>query len=105
MTTDRITMLNPNTGREDGTISGHLYRPVRAAILTTLDEHDGLRFADLRAQVEARTDDELWANASPGWYTTTVKLDLEARGLLTRAGKPQQLHLTDDGRRALTDLG
>lgn len=99
---ERITMNNPNTGRTDGTIAASMYHPVRRAILDALAEHDGLRFGDLRAEVEARTDANLWETASPGWYTTTVKLDLEARGLLRRDGSPQRLHLTPAGDEART---
>ncbi|MEM8902586.1 MAG: hypothetical protein AAGF02_02695 [Actinomycetota bacterium] len=90
---ERVTMQNPNTGRDDGAIAKRMYDPVRAAILDAIREAGTLAFADLPAEVEARTPAELWDDASLGWYTTTVKLDLEAKGLLTRAGSPQQLRL------------
>lgn len=101
MSDDRVMMLNPNTGREDRTIAAAMYEPVRAAVLTAVGNEDGLGFADLSDRVEALTDPALWESASVGWYTTTVKLDLEARGLLMRAGSPQKLHLTNEGRAAL----
>lgn len=90
---ERVTMQNPNTGRDDATIARRMYEPVRAAILEAIGEAGTLAFADLPAQVEARTPAELWEDASLGWYTTTVKLDLEAKGLIEREGSPQRLRL------------
>ena len=94
-------MLNPNTGREDRTIAAAMYQPVRTAVLTAIGNEDGVLFSDLSDRVEALTGPALWKSASVGWYTTTVKLDLEARGLLVRTGSTQKLHLTDEGRAAL----
>ncbi|MBW3603547.1 MAG: hypothetical protein KY460_01340 [Actinobacteria bacterium] len=39
--------------------------------------------------------DELWREASVGWYTTAVKLDLEAREVISRVpgSSPQLLEL------------
>ncbi|MGI9616712.1 MAG: DUF6958 family protein [Acidimicrobiales bacterium] len=89
----RVAIENPNTGRTDGTIARSFYDPVRQAILDAIGEADGLPFAELRAEVERRTPSELWKDASVGWYTTTVKLDLEAKGLVTKEGSPQILRL------------
>lgn len=92
-------MKNPNTGRDNGTIARVMYEPVCQAILGALaDTPDGILFGDLRRHVEARTPPELWKDASIGWYTTTVKLHIEAEGWLERSGSPQRLHLTDAGR-------
>lgn len=101
---ERVTMRNPNTGRDDGTISRAYFEPVRDAIVRAVGEaDDGMPFAELRHHVEARTDAGLWADASVGWFTTTVKLHLEAEGWLERFDAPQQLRLTDLGRAALAD--
>ena len=93
----RVTIENPNTGRTDGTIARAFYEPVRRAILEAVGEVEGLPFADLRAEVERRTPAELWEDASVGWYTTAVKLDLEAKGLLVKEGSPQILRLGRPG--------
>ena len=95
LTDERITMLNPNTGREDTRIRVAMYEPVRAAILEALGERGEIAFKDLRAEVEARTPAALWEDASPGWYTTTVKLDLEARGSIERVPgvRPQTIRV------------
>lgn len=100
---DRVAVQNPNGGRESLRIRRSVYEPVRRAILAALDTPDGLANSKLRGEVERTTPPELWAEHSPGWYTTTVKLDLEARGLLAKSGSPQHLRLTDAGRDALTE--
>ncbi len=97
-TDDRITMKNPNTGRDDTRIRRVMYEPVRAAILAAVAEAGELEFQDLRNEVERRTPAGLWDNASVGWYTTTVKLDLEARGEIERVPRssPQRLRRPAD---------
>lgn len=103
MSNDRIMMKNPNTGRDDRHIAVAMYEPVRDAILAAVDDEDGIGFSELAEQVELRAP-ELWADASVMWYTTTVKLHLEATGLIERDGSPQQLSLTDAGRKALAQI-
>lgn len=98
---DRIMMRNPNTGRDDVRIKRAIFEPVRDAILETLDEFGEVRASDLAEEVGRRTDDELWADASTIWFTTTVKLHLEATGLVERRGSPQIINLTDQGREAV----
>ena len=71
-----------------------MYEAVREAILDAVaGEVPGLRFVDLSREVERRAPKGLFENASVGWYTTTVKLDLEARGLIKRVPgvSPQRL--------------
>lgn len=91
--TDRVVLENPNTGSTDGTIGRSFYDPVRAAVLAAIGEAGQLPLAELRAEVERRTNPDLWEEASVGWYTTTVKLDLEAKGLIEKEGSPQILRL------------
>jgi DNA-binding transcriptional ArsR family regulator len=97
---DRVMLQNPNTGTDDVRIRRALYEPVRAAILDAVAEAGGIPFSALRAEVERRTPATLWDDASVGWYTTAVKLDLEAKGLLTRSGSPQVLELSPAGQAA-----
>ncbi len=98
---DRIMLKNPNTGRDDRRIASDMYDPVKRAILTALDELGEVPFSTLGKEVERRTDADLWTDSSVGWYTTSVKLDLEARGWLARHGSPQVLTLTESGRSEL----
>ncbi len=104
-TEERVHVRNPNTGSEALRIRRSVYDPVRLAILQALDSPDGLANAELRGEVEQRTSAELWEQHSVGWYTTSVKLDLEARELIAKSGSPQHLRLTDAGRRALSEEG
>ncbi len=67
---------------------------MRRAILDAVPgDEPGLRFMDLSKEVEQRAPRRLFENASVNWYTTTVKLDLEARGLIRRVPgvSPQRL--------------
>jgi Family of unknown function (DUF6958) len=93
-TEDRVVVRNPNTGRDDGTIARALYEPVRTAILEAVAEAGTLPLSELRSEVERRTPPTMWDDASVGWYTTTVKLDLEAKGLILKEGSPQVLRVT-----------
>ena len=61
-----------------------------------------LKFSELAGQVHSRTPTELWADASVGWYATSVKLDLEAKGLIAKEGSPQYMWLTPAGKAALS---
>lgn len=88
-----MVLENPNTGRTDGTIARTFYDPVRQAILAAVGEAGQLALSQLRAEVERRTPADLWDDASVGWYTTAVKLDLEAKGLIVKEGSPQVLRL------------
>lgn len=102
MADDRIMMKNPNTGRDDVRIKVGIYEPVSTAILQTLAEGP-LPNAQLPDEVERRTSAELWEDASVMWFTTTVKLHLEATGMLSKTGSPQVLAITDSGHAMLND--
>lgn len=95
---DRVSLENPNTGCEGLRIRRLYYEHVRAAIMHAIDEAGELRFSQLSSEVEARTPAELWADASVGWYATSVKLDLEAKGLIGKEGSPQYMWLTPEGK-------
>lgn len=88
---DRVVMQNPNTGRDDNTIAREIFEPVRYAILDALEDAEDVAFKDLTDEVVARTPAVLWSDRSPMWYTTTVKLHLEATGEIEKFGKPQRL--------------
>ncbi len=92
---DRITIKNPNTGRDDTRILRSMYDPVRSAILDAIRDAGTMPFQDLAGEGQRRTPPEMWESASVGWYTTTVKLDLEARGEIERVPRssPQMLRI------------
>ena len=97
---DRIMMKNPNTGRDDRRISVSIYEPVSQAILAALAEGPRTN-SELYDEVERRTPHDMWKDASVNWYTTSVKLHLEATKMLAKKGSPQVLSITDAGRAAM----
>ena len=71
------------------------YKAMREAILSVVPEQgEGISFRDLRQQAKEALTGEQRANlGSAGWYTMTVKKDLEARGLIHAVpdSKPERL--------------
>jgi hypothetical protein len=88
----RIMTLHPQ-GKQGVNIDQGKYELVREAILKALHSADELGFGELMMQVERAVGGAL--DGSVSWYVTTVKLDLEARGLIERltGPGPQRLRL------------
>ena len=93
--TERIEALHPHKGKQGTSIDRHKYDTIKDAILAATAEHCVIAFRDLADAVRSRIGADFEGSVS--WYVTTVKLDLEARGLIERipGRKPQQLRLTD----------
>ncbi|MFW9802882.1 MAG: DUF6958 family protein [Candidatus Thorarchaeota archaeon] len=89
---DRILTLHP-AGKSGVNIERAKYDQIKSAILTSLQEVEVLGFKDLREMVQSKLSSKF--NGSISWYYTTVKLDLEARGLIERVPDktPQLLRL------------
>jgi hypothetical protein len=89
---DRIMTLHPQ-GKRGVNIEQAKYEMVRDAIVGSLAEYGELSFRELATEVERRLSDQF--EGSITWYVTTVKLDMEARGLLERVedADPQRLRL------------
>jgi hypothetical protein len=83
---EKIQLLHPDPGKEAPRIDVWKYELVKTAILDTVPQNEeGVPFKTLADRVaEQLSAEELEDLGSVGWYTTTVKLDLEARGLLKR---------------------
>jgi hypothetical protein len=92
---ERIEALHPDPEKAGVRIHRWKYEAVREAILSVLPSQEpGLLFKELPARVRgALSTDALSDLGSVGWYTTTVKLDLEARGEISRVAgsRPQRL--------------
>ena len=91
---ERVDALHPDPKKKGTRISREMYEAVREAILDAVPaDEPGLRFGDLSKEVEERAPRHVFENASVSWYATTVKLDLEARGLISRVPgvSPQRL--------------
>ena len=89
---ERIMTLHP-AGKEGVNIDQQKYQTIKQAILVSIEERGEIPFSELSATVEANLAEPF--SGSIGWYTTTVKLDLEARGLVERipGRSPQVLRL------------
>lgn len=92
MSNGKIRTLHPR-GRQGVNIDRRKYELIKDSILNTLAVHGELPFAELARQVEKNMTAPF--RGSIGWYTVTVKLDLEARGLIERLPdkEPQVLRL------------
>lgn len=80
-------------GKEGTNIDKLKYDAMRKAIVQTLETEGEMTFQALNDAVGAKLEGNF--EGSIGWYYTTVKLDLEARGVLERADKssPQRIRL------------
>jgi hypothetical protein len=91
---EKIFALHPDKDKMGVRISKAKYDVVRDAIIETLRFHGELTFTELFESV----NEKLYGNfdGSISWYTTTIKLDLEARKVIVRVPKtsPQRLRLT-----------
>ncbi len=95
MNREKAICETPTPGKKPTRIERWKYEAVRRAILAALDgHHDGVPFRELAQRVKPHlSPDELARLGSLGWYTTTVKLDLEVKGEIARlpTAKPQRL--------------
>ena len=94
MSDERFQTIHPD-GKDAPRIDRAKYEMVRDALLTLIpDDEQGTPFMTLADRVaKLLTREQLARLGSVGWYTTTVKLDLEARGEIERVpgSKPQRL--------------
>jgi hypothetical protein len=90
---ERILTKHPE-GKQGVRISRAKYEAVRQAIVESLREGGEMTFERLNDAVSRRLKDKF--AGSIAWYTTTVKLDLEARRIVKRVSgsSPQRLGLT-----------
>ena len=89
---EKILTLHPDE-KQGVNISKEKYETIRQAILSILGEQRETLFKDLPSGVERKLERDF--DGSISWYVVTVKLDLEARGLIIRVPKssPQRLRL------------
>ncbi|MDX1409223.1 MAG: hypothetical protein R3330_13845, partial [Saprospiraceae bacterium] len=88
---DRILTMHPS-GKQGVNILYRKYTPIKDYILTTIGKAGIITFSDLADKAVADLTD---FDGKVLWYLTTVKLDLEARGLIERVPRtsPHQLRL------------
>ena len=95
LATGKVLMHNPNTGKPDRRIDADRYEAVRKAILKIVPRGgDGIIFTDLFKAVPAHLPGgKIPRGGAINWYTTVVKLHMEAQGEIRRVpgSKPQRL--------------
>jgi len=86
----KITLTHPATGTKRK-FDASIYQPVKAAILQSLQDSKGKTFTELTVDVV-----KIIRKKAPGfkrsipWYTISIRLDLETRGMVetfTEKGK------------------
>lgn len=89
---EKILTLHPK-GKTGVNISKTKYDTISRAIQDSLRAQQSMTFKDLTEEVHRRLEGGF--DGSVSWYVTTVKLDLEARGVIERIpnSAPQQLRL------------
>ena len=89
---DLIRTLHPEK-KQGVNISKTKYEIIRKAILSTLHSEKEMTFMNLSRAVEKEVNGNF--EGSVTWYVTTVKLDLEARGVVKRVphSRPQLVKL------------
>lgn len=90
--------VNYGSGRGGRSIATDIYEAAKQAILASVPKgRVGITFSELLAEVSRRVPRRLFAGKSVAWYATTVKLDLEARGLIARVPGSRPQRLVRDG--------
>ena len=90
----RIQLRNPDPKKRGTRIGADTYAIARRAALATLPaKAPGMTLTDFRATMAKRlVRAKGWDRSlSASWYSMAIKLDLEARGEITRTGSPQRL--------------
>lgn len=89
---DTIRTLHPEK-KQGVNISREKYEIICEAILLALRAQKEMTFMNLSRAVEKEVNGKF--EGSVTWYVTTVKLDLEARGMIKRVpnSRPQLLRL------------
>ncbi len=91
----RIMVENVNTPGRITSVDAAMYGAMRKAMLETLPSGPpGLTQAEMLAALVERLPEKLYpGGAKAGWWSKTVQLDLEAKGLVIREStKPLRWH-------------
>jgi len=92
---EKILTLHPDPAKAGLNIRKEKYEVIRDAILRILRDKDEMLFKDLAGEVEKMIEGGFEGSIS--WYVTTVKLDMEARGVIERVHgmSPQRLRIKE----------
>ena len=83
---ERVTVQNVNHPGSTSTVDAGRYHAMREAMLGVLPtDAPGLTEVEMREAVVPQLPDDLFpGGAKAGWWSKTVQLDLEAKGLIAR---------------------
>jgi len=92
---EMVELLNANTGRAGGRLPKRRYDAMRNALLKAIPRlKSGVAYKDLNARVIPLLprwwEQEGW---SVSWHVATVKLDLQARGLVENVPGARPMHV------------
>lgn len=100
MTEEKILTLHPQ-GKKGVNILKTKYNTIKDFILNTIKEHKVITYEKVSDLAIAKLSETFEGKVV--WYVVTIKLDLEARGLIERIPKtsPHQLRLTTNKKQLL----
>lgn len=90
----RVVARNPVKGKQPRSVSAEKYEVMRKALLKAIPRtRAGVKFMDLYDTIGSLPWSKLPGGGTLSWFLMTVKLDLEARGLIERVphSVPQRL--------------
>lgn len=90
--TEMYEALHPDPTKKGGRVTKATYDAYRDAAMQVIpNDETGIELQPLIEGIVALLPAELRESTSPGWWMMTVKLDLEARGVIERVpGKGKQ---------------
>lgn len=91
MDEEKILTLHPEEGKQGVNISRSKYEMIRQAIMDAIRSQGTITFQGLISLVDYNLRNRF--EGSIPWYVTTVKLDLEARGVIERVPGPGEQKL------------
>lgn len=81
---NKFRCLHPDPSKQGVNIDAEKYHALKNAILAVIEESGEIRFSELPKKVKKLLPH---FQGSLEWYLVSVKLDLEARGLIERKPK------------------
>jgi hypothetical protein len=79
----QVQTLNPDKWKKGASVDKEKYKLVKSAILASFKENPKQTKADMMAAVSKRSKGKI-TGSSVEWHVMAVKLDLEARGIISR---------------------
>lgn len=92
---DKVVVENVNHPGKTQRVDRAKYEAMRAAMLAALPSHaPGLTQSEMVTTVKVELPEALFpGGATAGWWAKAVQLDLEAKGVITREGRPLRWRL------------